>query len=227
MQHLEYANMLFSKDKSRSMQDLLVEHGRLVIQCIDNFQSMIDALRLLDLEKARKFKAAVDKFETDADNVHRENVTQICKGSFFGYMREDILQMMEMVDSIADSAKEAARALMWRRVPEQILVKFLNDTAMKYVKESAHTARALLAILENMNQKRDVVIDKVRVVEHLEEDADVLKNRLFQELYSKADEYDTLTVLQLKEFIDLTDNIADKAEDASDIILIMLAKGYS
>jgi hypothetical protein len=71
------------------------------------------------------------------------------------------------------------------------------------------------------------VIEKVRVVEHLEESADVLKNKLFQELYSKADEYDTLTVLQLKEFIDLTDNIADKAEDASDIILIMLAKGYS
>ncbi|MGH9909114.1 MAG: TIGR00153 family protein [Nitrososphaerales archaeon] len=219
--------MLFSKDKSRSMQDLLLEHARLVMQCIENFQNMIGALRVLDLQRAREFENLVDKFETEADNVHRDNVTQICKGSFFGYMREDILQMMELVDSIADSAKEAARALMWRKVPEQILVKFLDDTAMNYVKESSHTARSLLAVLESLNMKRDVVIEKVRVVEQLEEGADILKNRLFQELYSKADEYDTLTVLQLKEFIDLTDNIADKAEDASDVVLVMLAKGYS
>ena len=209
------------------MQDLLLEHARLVMQCIENFQNMIGALRVLDLQRAREFENLVDKFETEADNVHRDNVTQICKGSFFGYMREDILQMMELVDSIADSAKESARALMWRKVPEQILVKFLDDTAMNYVKESSHTARSLLAVLESLNMKRDVVIEKVRVVEHLEEGADILKNRLFQELYSKADEYDTLTVLQLKEFIDLTDNIADKAEDASDVVLVMLAKGYS
>lgn len=209
------------------MQDLLLEHARLVMQCIENFQNMIGALRVLDLQRAREFENLVDKFETEADNVHRDNVTQICKGSFFGYMREDILQMMELVDSIADSAKEAARALMWRKVPEQILVKFLDDTAMNYVKESSHTARSLLAVLESLNMKRDVVIEKVRVVEQLEEGADILKNRLFQELYSKADEYDTLTVLQLKEFIDLTDNIADKAEDASDVVLVMLAKGYS
>ena len=209
------------------MQDLLLEHARLVMQCIENFQNMIGALRVLDLQRAREFENLVDKFETEADNMHRDNVTQICKGSFFGYMRADILQMMELVDSIADSAKESARALMWRKVPEQILAKFLDDTAMNYVKESSHTARSLLAVLESLNMKRDVVIEKVRVVERLEEGADILKNRLFQVLYSKADEYDTLTVLQLKEFIDLTDNIADKAEDASDVVLVMLAKGYS
>jgi predicted phosphate transport protein (TIGR00153 family) len=209
------------------MQELVVEHCRLVIECIDNFQNVVEALRVLDLARARRFEEAVDRFETNADNVHRENVTQICKGSFFGYMREDILQMMEMVDSVADSAKEAARALMWRRVPERILADFLNETAMNYVKQSIRTAKALLVVLENLNMKRDILIEKVRIVEHLEESADTLKSRLFQELYSKADEYDALTVLQLKEFIDLTDNIADKAEDASDVVLIMLAKGYS
>jgi hypothetical protein len=219
--------MLFSKDKNRNMQELVVEHCRLVIECIDNFQNVVEALRVLDLARARRFEEAVDRFETNADNVHRENVTQICKGSFFGYMREDILQMMEMVDSVADSAKEAARALMWRRVPERILADFLNETAMNYVKQSIRTAKALLVVLENLNMKRDILIEKVRIVEHLEESADTLKSRLFQELYSKADEYDALTVLQLKEFIDLTDNIADKAEDASDVVLIMLAKGYS
>ena len=219
--------MLFSKGKGNNMQELLLEHARLVLDSVDNFQSMVEALRLLDFEKARRFEDMVEKFETDADEIHRENVTQICKGSFFGYMREDILQLMELVDSIADSAKEASRALTLRKVPEHILSRFFTDTAMSYVKESSRTAKSLLDVIKSLSMKRDVVIDKVRVVEQLEENADVLKNKLFQELYSKADEYDTLTVLQLKEFIDLTDNIADKAEDASDVVLVMLAKGYS
>ncbi|MFQ5969579.1 MAG: TIGR00153 family protein [Nitrososphaerales archaeon] len=219
--------MLFSKRKRNSMQELLLEHARLVLDSVDNFQSMVEALRLLDFEKARNFEDMVEKFETDADEIHRENVKQICKGSFFGYMREDILQLMEMVDSIADSAKEASRALTLRKIPEHILSGFFTDTAMSYVKDSSSTAKSLLDVIKSLSMKRDLVMDKVRVVEQLEENADVLKNKLFQELYSRADEYDPLTVLQLKEFIDLTDNIADKAEDASDVVLMMLAKGYS
>lgn len=209
------------------MQELLLEHTLLVLDSVDNFQKMIESLRLLDLEKARKFEEMVEKFETDADEVHRENVAQICKGSFFGYLREDILQFMEMTDSVADSAKEASRALTLRKVPEQMLAKFLTDTVMSYVNESANTAKSLLDVIRSLNKKRDIVIEKVRVVEQLEESADSLKNRVFQELYSKSDDYDTLTVLQLKEFIAATDKIADSAEDASDIVLVMLAKGYS
>ncbi len=219
--------MLFSKGKGNNMQELLLEHTLLVLNSVDNFQKMIESLRLSDLEKARKFEEMVEKFETEADEVHRENVAQICRGSFFGYLREDILQFMEMTDSVADSAKEASRALTLRRVPEQMLAKFLTDTVMNYVKESANTAKSLLDVIKSLNMKRDIVMEKVRAVEQLEESADTLKNKVFQELYSRPDDYDTLTVLQLKEFIAATDKIADSAEDASDIVLVMLAKGYS
>jgi len=219
--------MLFSKGKGNNMQELLLEHTRLVLDSVDNFQNMVESLRLLDLGNARKFEDIVEKFETDADEVHRENVSQICRGSFFGYLREDILQFMELTDSVADSAKEASRALTLRKVPEHMLTKFLTDTVMSYVKESTNTAKSLFDVIKSLNMKRDIVIEKVRIVEQLEENADSLKNKVFQELYSKSDEYDTLTVLQLKEFIQATDNIADSAEDASDVVLVMLAKGYS
>ncbi len=219
--------MLFSKGKGNNMQELLLEHTLLVLNSVDNFQKMIESLRLSDLGKARKFEEMVEKFETEADEVHRENVARICRGSFFGYLREDILQFMEMTDSVADSAKEASRALTLRRVPEQMLAKFLTDTVMIYVNESANTAKSLLDVIKSLNMKRDIVMEKVRAVEQLEESADTLKNKVFQELYSRPDDYDTLTVLQLKEFVAATDKIADSAEDASDIVLIMLAKGYS
>jgi predicted phosphate transport protein (TIGR00153 family) len=142
-------------------------------------------------------------------------------------MREDILQFMELTDSVADSAKEASRALTLRKVPQQMLTMFLTDTVMNYVKESANTAMSLLDVIKSLSMKREIVIEKVRIVEQFEENADSLKNKVFQELYSNSEQYDTLTVLQFKEFIDATDRIADSAEDASDVVLIILAKGYS
>jgi predicted phosphate transport protein (TIGR00153 family) len=98
---------------------------------------------------------------------------------------------------------------------------------MDYVKESANTAKSLLEVIKSLSMKREIVIEKVRIVEQFEENADSLKNKLFQELYSKSEQFDTLTVLQFKEFIDATDRIADSAEDASDVVLIIIAKGYS
>jgi predicted phosphate transport protein (TIGR00153 family) len=218
--------MLFSKGRG-SMQDLLLEHARLVMESVDSLQKMVESLRTADMEGAEKYEQMVEKFETDADEVHRKNVSEICRGSFFGYLREDILQFMELADNAADNAKKASRALTIRKVPEKMLSKFITDTVMDYVRDSTNTARSLIDVIRSLNMKRDVIIEKVRIVEELEEHADTLKNRVFRELYSGSDEYDTLTVLQLREFIDAVDDIADNAEDASDIILVMLAKGYS
>ncbi len=219
--------MLFSKGKGSNMQQLLMEHIQLVLESVNSFEKMVEAMLVLDLEKAGRFEELVEKFETDADEVHRENVSLICRGSFFGYLREDLLQFMENTDNIADSAKEASRTLTLRKVPEAMLTKFLTETTINYVKESANTARVLLDVVKSLDAKRDLIIEKVRVVEQLEENADTLKNKVYQELYSKSNEYDTLTVMQFKEFIQSTDRIADSAEDASDVILVMLAKGYS
>jgi len=35
-----------------------------------------------------------------------------------------------------------------------------------------------------------------------------------------------VTVIQLRDFIFVSDDIADNAEDASDVILVLIAKGY-
>ncbi len=219
--------MLFSKSKGNNLQELLLELTRLVLDSVDNFQKMIESMQLLDFGKVKKYEVMVEKFETDADEVHRENVSRVCKGSFFGYLREDILQFMEKIDNIADRAKEASRALTLRKVPEHMILKLLTDTVISYVKQSTDTARSLVDVIKSLNTKRDTVIEKIRVVEQLEESTDMLKNKAFQELYTRSNEYDMLTVLQFKEFIQATDNIADSAEDASDVVLVMLAKGYT
>ena len=213
--------------KADDMQRLLLEHLELVLQSVSYLESMVDNLRLLNIKKAKEMLVLIDKYEGYADDTHRRNVEKICKGSMFGYLREDILRFMELTDNIADAAKEASRALMLRKIPDDMLADFFNDNTMLYIKQSTKTAKELPNLIQCLSKKRDEIIECTRCIEELEEESDTLKNIVFTELYSKTQRYDILTILQFKEFIQLIDAIADNSEDASDVILVMIAKGYS
>lgn len=212
--------------KGNDVISILKEHVDIVMTTLDNLNSMINSLLMLDIKKGKEYASIIDRLETDADDVHREGVVKICKGSLFGYMREDIIALMEHIDDIADSAKEASRVLMQRKIPEEMLVRFFNSNTLAYVNASIDTVKHLIKLIEVLNSKDDVILEHIRHVEQSEEYADTLKNTVLQELYSSSI-YDTLTIIQLKEFIQLVDRIADSAEDASDVVLIMLAKGYA
>ncbi len=212
--------------KGNDVISILKEHVDIVMATLDNLNSMINSLLMLDIKKGKEYASIIDRLETGADDVHREGVVKICKGSLFGYMREDIIALMEHIDDIADSAKEASRVLMQRKIAEEMLVRFLNNNTLAYVNASIDTVKHLIKLIEVLNSKDDVILEHIRHVEQSEEYADTLKNTVLQELYSSSI-YDTLTIIQLKEFIQLVDRIADSAEDASDVVLIMLAKGYA
>lgn len=209
------------------MQQLLMEHMNLVLQTLSYLEDMLDNMKLLNIKKANDMDELIDKYEGLADKVHRKNVEKICKGSIFGYLREDILRFMELTDNIADAAKEASRSLTLRKIPEDMLTNFLNDNTIRYVQVSIKASKELANLIKCLNKKRDEIIECTRGIEEIEEESDILKNKVLTELYSKTKEYDILTILQFKEFIQLIDAIADNSEDASDVVLVMIAKGYA
>ncbi len=217
--------MLLRKGKDEIIS-ILKDHLNIVMATLENLSNMINSLLMLDIKKSKEYASIIDTLETNADNVHREGVIKICKGSLFGYMREDIIALMEHIDDIADSAKEASRTLLQRKIPEEMLVRFLNSNTIAYVNASIDTVKHLTRLIDVLDSKSDVILEHVRHVEQGEEYADTLKSIVTQELYSSSI-YDTLTIIQLREFIQLIDRIADSAEDASDVVLIMLAKGYA
>jgi predicted phosphate transport protein (TIGR00153 family) len=217
--------MLLKRSRD-SIKSILKEHMNVVTTVVDNLKYMVDALAVLDIKKAREYANIIDTLESDADRVHRECVVKICRGSIFGYMREDILLLMERIDDVADSTKEASRAITQRGIQESMLARFLNDNTREYINASIDTVRYLVALIESLDGKSDTIIEHVKKVEQSEEYSDTLKNEVMRELFL-VDVYDILTIIQLKEFVQLVDRIADSAEDASDVVLIMLAKGYA
>lgn len=165
--------------------------------------------------------------ETEADEIHRQLSLKIAEGAFFGGIREDILNLMEEIDNIADSAKDSARFIHMRgQMSKQALDFLSSETMSSFVEELKESVKSLSELIRSLEVSKREALSKIHKVEENEERADTLKDMLFRQLFSISSAMDPLTVIQLRDFIFSSDNIADSAEDASDVILVMIAKGY-
>jgi uncharacterized protein Yka (UPF0111/DUF47 family) len=85
---------------------------------------------------------------------------------------------------------------------------------------------ALTDMVRAFDGGRAGVLSKVHSVEEFEEWADSRKDTLLKQLFANSQGMDPVTVIQLRDFIFVADDIADNAEDAGDVIIVLVAKGY-
>ncbi|MGA2666073.1 MAG: DUF47 family protein, partial [Nitrososphaerales archaeon] len=85
---------------------------------------------------------------------------------------------------------------------------------------------SLQSLIRALRDDRKSAVSKIHAVDDCEELADIEKNELLRELFSRPRTMDPVTVIQLRDFIFASDNIADNAESAGDVIMVLVAKGY-
>lgn len=165
--------------------------------------------------------------ETKADGIHRELSLKVAEGAFFGGVREDILNLMERIDDIADSAKDAARFLSDdSRLGAESKSVLASDSMKLFLADLKATVNALKDLVKAMKVGRKAALAIIERVEDFEEEADGHKDALLKQLFRQAETMNSVSVIQLRDFTFVADDIADNAEDAGDVILVLLAKGY-
>ena len=194
---------------------------------VDSFVESVLALGKGDIGAAREAVSNVIEGETNADEIHRDLSLKIAEGAFFGGVREDILNLLEKIDNIADSAKDAARFL----AADSLLgVEARDRLASKdmqlFLAALKSSVTALTALVKALEDGKKEALAKVQTVEEFEEEADSHKDKMIKSLFSDGAQMSAVTVIQLRDFIFVADDVADNAEDASDVILVLVAKGY-
>jgi len=205
----------------------LYEDFSIVQQAVTDFGSVVSAVAAGDVQGTNSGFQKVLEDEKNADDFHRRLGGMIAEGAFFGGIREDMLNLLEKIDNIADSAKGAARLIAAEETLDEFAVKLLGSESMKgFVGSIAATVDALGSALEAFSVRRSEILSRVTRIEEFEEAADAKKDEVAKALFSKESRPDAVTVVQMRDFLLVADNIADNAEDASDVILILVAKGY-
>ncbi len=205
----------------------VLKHLDAVGSTVSSFEACVLATAQGDASAAEEQAKKVIDGETLADKIHRDLSLRIAEGAFFGGVREDILNLLEKVDNIADSAKDAARALSSDPRLGVDAKEILGSSEMKQFLTALKSAvSALTDLVRSLEKGKKEALAKVEAVEDFEEEADTRKDALIRQLFAAGRRMDPVTIIQLRDFMFVADDVADNAEDASDVILVLIAKGY-
>lgn len=213
--------------KEKAILQGLGESYSLVHEAVLEFQRLLAEVAARDAAAASASFQRVLEDEKKADDFQRRLSTQIAEGAFFGGVREDMLNLLEKVDNIADSAKGASRLLQGEETWDEFALSLIASKEMTdFVADVVGTVEALGLVLGAFRSGRKEILAGIPKVEELEEAADARKDAVAKRLFATGQRPDPITVIQMRDFLLVADNIADNAEDASDVVLILVAKGY-
>lgn len=213
--------------KEKRVLGLVADHFRIVVNTVRQLEPLLEAAKGGDWSRVEDATDKVGELETLADGLHRDAVLAISQGAFFSGTREDFLELMEENDEIADAAQNAARILAESPIDSHSF-QILFDEPQATIVDLFSTLQSSVQLVEesitSLQTDAEVAVSKSLLVERAEEEADEIKNRLIRRIFHHKSDLDVLTLLQLRDFVLKLDEIADAAEDSSDIVISLVAK---
>jgi len=213
--------------KEKRVLSLIADHFRIVVNSVQQLESLLEAAKGGDWNGVEDITNKVCELETLADGLHRDAVLAISQGAFFSGTREDFLELMEENDEIADATQNAARILAESPIDShsfQILFEEPKATIADLFSTLQSSVQLVGESITSLQTDAEVAVSKSLLVERAEEEADEIKNRLIRRIFHHKSDLDVLTLLQLRDFVLKLDEIADAAEDSSDIVISLVAK---
>ncbi|AEK73533.1 phosphate transport system regulator PhoU [Thermococcus sp. 4557] len=206
--------------KESSVFEAIDEHLEVVSESLVAFRELVDAYLDGDFERARAFEREVDQLESKADTLRRGIETMLYEGAFLPANRGDYVRLSELIDQVADAAESAAHTLILAKpkVPKELRAEIL-----RLVESAVETYGVLVQAVNAMNSDVDRAIELAKAVEDAEEMADEVE----YDVKGKVFESETITTyakLVWNQILTKIGDIADRAEDASDQVMLMAIK---
>ena len=206
--------------KESNVFDAIDRHLNVVYETVKAFEKLIEAYLNGDFEGAKELEERVTLLESEADKLRRSIELMLYEGAFLPASRGDYVRLSELIDQVADAAESAAHTLILAkpRVPEE-----LKDEIMALVREAVKTYEKLMEAVKALNEDVDRALELAKETEDLEENADKVEYKLKAMVFD-SETITTYAKLIWNQAITKVGDIADRAEDASDQVMLMAIK---
>ncbi len=220
-----FIELFYGREKKAidSIEEYLVK----IADTVKYLEDVSNAIKNGRVGEIDKIYEKIDALETEADNMRRMISEELCRGTFFAHLREDLLNLIEEIDNIADYTKDSVKQLMMTAPSYDLLYFMFSIPEMdKYINSCIDASRKLLESFRKFKHDVEKAKSLLQEIEDIEEEADELKTTIIKAIFREADRFRVLDIMQVKEMIDIMDNICDSAEDASDILFQIIAQRY-
>ncbi len=207
-------SLLFGK-KENEVLDLFFKHILKVKETINVTYELLGASESAVDDIAKRAR----KLETEADSIRRDAETMMYSGAFLAQSRGDMLGLIEAIDKISNKAEFISDLIYLQnlKIPQELIEDYKKEYEM-----SMKTYEALQKACENLFEDIEKTKELVLEVEKFENQGDHLERDLIRRVFEM--DMDLAWKMQLRELAFQIGDIADRSEDASDRIEIILLK---
>jgi predicted phosphate transport protein (TIGR00153 family) len=217
---------LFGKSPFKPMQ----EHMRIVLECVSEVPTLFQALVDGDQAKLQAQKDLIFDKEHDADRLKNELRGRLPKSILMPVDRRDLLEVLGMQDSIADTAQDIAGLLVERQME---VPAGMGEPLLKLVNRCVDTCKQAGKIIEELDElvamgfggrEASQVEDMVADLNRIEDETDVMGMELTRTLFEQEDSIKPVSVMFWYQLIQWIGDLADYAEKVGDRLRLLIAR---
>lgn len=217
---------LFGKSPFKALQ----KHMRVTLDCAREVSSLFQALIAEDQDGVVAIKQRIFEKENVADKIKNELRTHLPKSMFMPVDRRDLLEVLQMQDSIADTAQDIAGLLVERPMllPESLkepMLTFVNR-CIEACQQAADTIEELDELVETgfRGREMDKIEAMVDALNQIEHETDDMEHELTSILFKHEDEMNPISVMMWYQIIEWVGDLADFAEKVGDRLRLLIAR---
>ena len=217
---------LFGPSPIRPIQ----KHMAKAQNCIELLGDFLEATYSKEWQKAEEIQETICKTENEADTLKREIRTHLPRSLWLPVARNDLLEMLQIQDRLANRARDIAGLMLGRKIEIPIeLVEGVRDYYHKNLNTSAQALKAineLDELLETGFRGKEATLVEELVVEldELEHQSDVSQIKLRAMLFQMEDSLPPVHVIFLYKIIDRLGELADISQKIGSRLLLLIAK---
>lgn len=219
----------FSKIFGTSPVDPIQEHMETCFQAAKKLNPFFKAVVKEDWEKAAAVRAEIVTLEQQADDLKSSVRSNLPKNLFLPVPREDLLELLSYQDKIANRAKDVSGLVLGRKIklPPEIQEDFLAYVSRNV--DAAKKARKSIRELDELFEtgfrgaEAELVESIVAELDEIENDTDELQANLRAKIFAIEDDLKPVDVMFLYRLLELTGDVADRAESVGHRLELVLS----
>jgi predicted phosphate transport protein (TIGR00153 family) len=217
---------LFGQTPFRPLQ----EHMRVVVSCADQVPGLFAALCEGDEKKIGEIRDEIFALENKADEIKNELRSHLPKTLFMPVDRRDILEILDLQDSIADTAQDIAGALMVRQ-PK--VLESIRDPLMDLTGRCLEACHQMARIMEQLDElvetgfrgpESEIVLAMIDELNRIETDTDHKAIHLLTELFAHEGEIDPVSLMVWHRLIRWIGDLANYSEKVGNRLRLLIAR---
>ncbi len=208
----------------------LQQHMEAVQHCVHELIPFLESVLNEDWTTARKQQSKIAKLEREADKLKRQLRLHLPKSLFMPISRRDLLEVLTMQDTIANTAKDIAGLITGRKmeIPEPIGKELLHFA--KRAVDASSQAQVAINELDELvetgfkGNEVKLVESMIKQLDEIESDADKMEVKVRAKLFKLEKDLPPVDVIFLYKVIDAIGGLADRSQRVGSRLELMLAR---